>query len=127
MSLQSVRMFLAVCSLALTVLPTTIASAQDAGQVASDAQRLMTVVNGVDSAVVSADWGTARSGWNDFDDLWNVVEDGFRAMSREDYRAIEDHQGTIRGLLRVDAPNADQIRGELSAERDLLVKFGATN
>jgi hypothetical protein len=109
----------------LLVLPSvTVSNAQSTDDVPANAVRLLNVVQGVSDSVAAGDWASARSGWNDFDNMWNDVEDGFRATSRDDYRAIEDHQGTIRGLLRDDAPDVDRINGEISAIRDLIAKFG---
>jgi hypothetical protein len=127
MVLLSPRVFLAATVALLLALPAVAASAQDADSVAANAQSLYIIVSNVDDAVANGDWDTARTQWAGFDDLWDQVEDGFRAASRDDYRAVESHQTNIRGLLRADSPDADQLQAELASEEDLLVKFGATN
>jgi len=101
-----------------------IASAQNTAEVPANATRLLAVVSQVDQAVTSADWASARGGWTDFDNLWSEVEDGFRAISRDNYRTIEDHQNTIRNLLREDAPDTDRIRSEITAITELIQGFG---
>ena len=125
MSLRALRVFLAASATLLLVLPfATVSSAQNLDEVPANAVRLLTVVSQVSDAVNAGDWSTARSGWNDFDNLWQEVEDGFRAISRDDYRTIESHQGNIRGLLREDAPDVDRINGEINSIRALIASFG---
>jgi hypothetical protein len=77
----------------------------------------------VSDATAAGDWATARSGWDEFDKVWDEVEDGFRAISRESYRAIEDHQGNIRRLLREDSPDVDRLNNELTSIRSLIATF----
>ena len=125
MSIRFLRAILGASAAVLCLVPMAMSvAAQDLSDVPANATRLLTVVTTVDNAVSAGDWATARGGWNDFDNLWEEVEDGFRAISRDNYRTIETHQGTIRGLLREDSPDADRIRSEITSIRELIQWFG---
>ena len=124
MFFRSLRTLLAAGAALLTLVPALIANAQSTEGVPADVQRLLAIVSTVDDAVSNGDWATARSGWTDFDNLWSDVEDGFRAVSRDNYRAIEAHQSTIHGLVGQESPDVDRIRSEISAIRELISWFG---
>ena len=64
-----------------------------------------------------------RAAWEEFDGLWDQVEDGFRAASRDDYRAIEAAMRPIALALRTEDPDADLIRTEIAGLRALLAPF----
>jgi hypothetical protein len=122
MTSRLVKGLIATALLALLIIPSIRPGAAQ-GSVGGDADRLLAVVGNVDAAVAISDWPAARESWGEFDDLWDQVEDGFRDASRDGYRAIENHQGTIRRLLREDSPDAVRIGSEIGELRDAITAF----
>lgn len=103
--------------------PALAAPATQPSQVQADARRLDHVASEVDDALASGDWDAARQEWAEFDELWEDVEDGFRAVSRDGYRAIESTMDDVVAALRPDAPDSDSVRSLLVALRANIASF----
>ena len=104
----------------LAVLPAFAATVRAKDQpsgIAADAMRLDGQAAQVDDAARVADWPTARQAWSGFDELWDSVEDGVRAFSRDAYRSIEDDMARVGTALRASEPDIPLVRAELGALR----------
>jgi hypothetical protein len=104
-----------------------LAAPSQQSQLQTDAARLDHVAVEVDDAVVAEDWDDARSEWAEFDELWDDVEDGFRAADRDGYRAIEATMSDIVIALTTDAPDPDQIRELIATLRARIAPFAGTD
>lgn len=92
-------------------------------EVNADAKRLLVAVDRVQAAADASDWPAARIEWKAFDDLWDDVEDGFRAVSRPAYRDIETTMSSVAESLRRDAPSLDEVRQLLATLRSQIEPF----
>ncbi|HZT05977.1 MAG TPA: hypothetical protein VFC51_03035 [Chloroflexota bacterium] len=87
---------------------------------ADSAARLLQALDSVDAAVGQGDWTAAQTAWRRFEDIWFEVEDGFRAASRDTYRAIEQQMDRVASALQGSARDSEAILGETRALRALI-------
>jgi hypothetical protein len=102
---------------ALAAAPPAVASQQDAAAVlATGLRELNNYAALAQTALAQNDPDAARAAYALFDAGWLVIEDGVRAISRDDYRSIEDAMSDADRALRnnpVDAARATALLGEL--------------
>src|SRR5581483_101139 len=93
-----------------------------APELAGHARQLDHLAAEIDAAAADGQWSTARLRADDFDNRWDDVEDGFRAASRDNYRAIETEIDRIKDLAR-DGTDKVGVHREIGTLRGILAPY----
>jgi hypothetical protein len=83
---------------------------------------LKQVVAQTRTAVESKNFDQAKQQFSEFETYWAKVEDGVKAKSKSNYKAIEEATDNINNGLRAKQPNEKQILADLESLSEVLKK-----
>jgi septal ring factor EnvC (AmiA/AmiB activator) len=82
---------------------------------------LLTAVSKTKTAVTAGDFVQAKKEFDEFEDVWEEVEDGIEAKSRPQYEAIEKSMDEVERELKASQPQKDKLLASLqSLEKDII-------
>jgi septal ring factor EnvC (AmiA/AmiB activator) len=70
---------------------------------------LLAVVSNTKTAVSAGNFVQAQKEFDQFEDVWENVEDGIKAKSRDKYETIEKSMDEIEGELKASQPQKDKL------------------
>ncbi len=76
---------------------------------------LLNVVSKTKLTVSAGDFAKAKTDFDEFEKVWEEVEDGIKAKSDKIYEAIEESMDKTNTALKQSSPNKDQVLAELQS------------
>ena len=92
-----------------------------------DVQRLDHEVDEAQQALTAGNLATARQAYQEFEDGWPSIEDGVRAVDRDQYRAIEAAMRDVRRSLLADPSDSTAAAAALARLHESNTRFIQTD